>query len=221
MLMDLAFEQVAMQPKRRVHFDAFMLETHARLRRARKREQGDPIEPVAAQIADEARLLCFDEMQVGNPADAMILSRLFGKLIERGGESRDHLQPAAARPLQGWAQPRAVRAVHRADRTSNAGGRGQWPDRLSARSPRRCRGVARAQRPRSDGGACPRHSSSSPIIRSRTAPRCRRRRSTSAAAARSMCPRASRAWRSSRSSACAASRAAPPIISPSRGASTP
>jgi len=61
-----------------------MLETHARLRKARESEEGDPIEPVADEIAEEARLLCFDEMQVTNPADAMILSRLFGKLIEAG-----------------------------------------------------------------------------------------------------------------------------------------
>jgi len=84
MLMDLAFEQIGVRPKRRVHFHAFMIETHGRLRKARQREEGDPIEPVAEQIADEAKLLCFDEMQVTNPADAMILSRLFGKLLERG-----------------------------------------------------------------------------------------------------------------------------------------
>ncbi len=84
MLMDLAFDQLAILPKRRVHFHEFMLETHSRLRRARESEEGDPIEPVAEQIADEARLLCFDEMQVNNPADAMILSRLFDKLIAAG-----------------------------------------------------------------------------------------------------------------------------------------
>jgi cell division protein ZapE len=84
MLMDLAFENIDIGPKRRVHFHEFMLETHARLRKARQSEDGDPIEPVAEEIADEARLLCFDEMQVTNPADAMILSRLFGKLLEAG-----------------------------------------------------------------------------------------------------------------------------------------
>jgi cell division protein ZapE len=61
-----------------------MLETHARLRAARENEEGDPIEPVAEAIAAEAKLLCFDEMQVTNPADAMILSRLFGKLVDEG-----------------------------------------------------------------------------------------------------------------------------------------
>ena len=84
MLMDLAFEQIAIEPKRRVHFHEFMIETHARLRKARESEEGDPIEPVAEEIAQEAKLLAFDEMQVTNPADAMILSRLFGKLLEQG-----------------------------------------------------------------------------------------------------------------------------------------
>jgi cell division protein ZapE len=84
MLMDLAFEHIDVEPRRRVHFDAFMLEIHARLRKARETEEGDPIEPVAEQIGDEAKLLCFDEMQVTNPADAMILSRLFGRLLEQG-----------------------------------------------------------------------------------------------------------------------------------------
>jgi cell division protein ZapE len=84
MLMDLAFAHIAVEPKRRVHFHEFMLETHERLRKARESEAGDPIEPVAEAIAAEARLLCFDEMQVNNPADAMILSRLFGKLLAEG-----------------------------------------------------------------------------------------------------------------------------------------
>jgi cell division protein ZapE len=84
MLMDLAFARIDAHPKRRVHFHVFMLETDARLRRIRQGEEGDPIEAVAEEIADEARLLAFDEMQVTNPADAMILSRLFGKLLERG-----------------------------------------------------------------------------------------------------------------------------------------
>jgi len=84
MLMDLAFAHIPVEPKRRVHFLEFMLETHERLRLAREREEGDPIEPVAKQIAATAKLLCFDEMQVTNPADAMILSRLFEKLLAEG-----------------------------------------------------------------------------------------------------------------------------------------
>jgi cell division protein ZapE len=84
MLMDLAYEQIAVRPKRRVHFHAFMLETHAQLREKRSDEEGDPLERVAEDIADEVKLLCFDEMVVNNPADAMILSRLFEDLLERG-----------------------------------------------------------------------------------------------------------------------------------------
>ena len=84
MLMDLAYTSITAEPKRRVHFHAFMLETHKRLKAARKDEEGDPVEDVAETIAEEARLLAFDEMQVTNPADAMILSRLFEKLLVRG-----------------------------------------------------------------------------------------------------------------------------------------
>ena len=84
MLMDLAYDEIDVEPKRRVHFHAFMLETHARLRDKRKDEEGDPLERVAEDIADEAKLLCFDEMVVNNPADAMILSRLSEHLIARG-----------------------------------------------------------------------------------------------------------------------------------------
>ena len=83
MLMDLAFASIGVEPKRRVHFHAFMLDTHRRLRQARSSEEGDPLEEVAEAIADEAKLLAFDEMQVTNPADAMILSRLFEKLLAR------------------------------------------------------------------------------------------------------------------------------------------
>jgi cell division protein ZapE len=84
MLMDLAFEAIAFQPKRRVHFHEFMIEVHQRLRAERAREQGDPIRPVARALAAEAKLLAFDEMVINNSADAMILSRLFGQLLEAG-----------------------------------------------------------------------------------------------------------------------------------------
>jgi cell division protein ZapE len=61
-----------------------MLDIHQRLRAARATEEGDPIAQVAESVAEEARLLCFDEMHVNNAADAMILSRVFTALLEEG-----------------------------------------------------------------------------------------------------------------------------------------
>ncbi|KUO56156.1 MAG: ATPase [Alphaproteobacteria bacterium BRH_c36] len=84
MLMDLFFDEVAFEPKLRQHFHAFMAGVHDRIGRARKALSGDPIPIVAAQIAQEARLLCFDELHVTDIADAMILGRLFAVLFERG-----------------------------------------------------------------------------------------------------------------------------------------
>jgi cell division protein ZapE len=84
MLMDLFYDHVPIDRKRRVHFAEFMLEVHGRIAVERRKEQGDPIAPVAAALADEARLLAFDEMMVTNSPDAMILSRLFTALIEAG-----------------------------------------------------------------------------------------------------------------------------------------
>ena len=84
MLMDLFFDSVQIQRKRRAHFHEFMLDIHARLKVEREKEKGDPIPPVVAALADEARLLCFDEMVVNNMADAAIMSRLFTGLIAAG-----------------------------------------------------------------------------------------------------------------------------------------
>jgi cell division protein ZapE len=98
MLMDMFFAAAPIARKRRVHFNAFMVETHARIHewreldahaRARRpeyvREAGDdPIAPVAHAIANEATLLCFDEFQVTDVADALILGRLFEQLFARG-----------------------------------------------------------------------------------------------------------------------------------------
>ena len=74
MLMDLFHDSLEIRRKRRVHFHAFMLEVHARLREERKKEAGDPILPVAARSAPDIRCLAFDEMVVNNSADAMIMS---------------------------------------------------------------------------------------------------------------------------------------------------
>jgi cell division protein ZapE len=84
MLMDLAFDNISVEPKRRTHFHAFMLEVHERLREARKSENGDPVIRVAHDIAEEVKFLAFDEMMVTNAADAMIMSRLFTAMIDEG-----------------------------------------------------------------------------------------------------------------------------------------
>ena len=83
MLMDLFFDTVQFTPKRRIHFHEFMAETHDRIGIARKKVDGDPLPFVANGIADEAQLLCFDELHVTDIADAMILGRLFKGLFDR------------------------------------------------------------------------------------------------------------------------------------------
>jgi cell division protein ZapE len=84
MLMDLFFACVRFGPKQRSHFHEFMADVHERIAKARQEVDGDPIPHVAAGIAAEAGLLCFDEMQVTDIADAMILGRLFKHLFELG-----------------------------------------------------------------------------------------------------------------------------------------
>jgi cell division protein ZapE len=90
MLMDLFYETAKVEKKRRAHFHEFMADVQDRLVQARhaikegKLKDGDPIAPVAGELAEEALLLCFDEFHVNDIADAMILSRLFERLFERG-----------------------------------------------------------------------------------------------------------------------------------------
>jgi cell division protein ZapE len=98
-LMDMFYGSVTGVTKRRVHFNAFMAETHQRIHEWRhlspheksrrpeflRKAGDDPIAPVAKRILLEATLICLDEFQVGDVADAMILGRLFEKLFSFGG----------------------------------------------------------------------------------------------------------------------------------------
>jgi cell division protein ZapE len=84
MLMDLFIAETDSPAKRRVHFHAFMQDIHRGMHEARKKGVDDPLEPVADAIIREVRLLAFDEMQISDITDAMIVGRLFEKLFVAG-----------------------------------------------------------------------------------------------------------------------------------------
>ena len=84
MLMDLFHDAVGIRQKRRVHFHAFMQEVQAGLHAARQEGVSDPVRPVAEGIVKDVRLLSFDEMQIGDITDAMIVGRLFQQLFDAG-----------------------------------------------------------------------------------------------------------------------------------------
>ncbi len=98
LLMDIFFNNTPVAPKRRTHFHEFMLDVHDRIAdwrvsdgQTKRRHKGrnrqsldDPMPPVARDIAETARVLCFDEFQVTDIADAMILGRLFEALFAEG-----------------------------------------------------------------------------------------------------------------------------------------
>jgi protein AFG1 len=83
MLMDTFYANDVVQydpitmKRMRCDFNEFMLDVHHRIHAYKKEHpQADPIPPVAAALSQEARLLCFDEMQIPDIADAMIIKRI-------------------------------------------------------------------------------------------------------------------------------------------------
>jgi cell division protein ZapE len=84
MLMDLFFQAAPVKHKRRVHFHAFMQEVHAELHKLRQKKAADPVATLAKKIGKDTRLLCFDELQATDVADASLLYRLFSGLFEAG-----------------------------------------------------------------------------------------------------------------------------------------
>ena len=84
MLMDLFFHATDIAAKRRVHFHAFMQEIHHGMHQARQSGVEDALDPVAERIIRDTRLLAFDEMQITDITDAMIVGRLFEKLFAAG-----------------------------------------------------------------------------------------------------------------------------------------
>ena len=83
LLLDLFFSSLEV-PARRVHFHRFMQEVHARLEELRLRQVENPLERIAADLAADVRVLCFDELFVSDIADAMLLAGLLTGLIEHG-----------------------------------------------------------------------------------------------------------------------------------------
>ncbi len=82
MLMALFFDACPIKEKRRVHFNAFMLEVHSFIHHYKQQNNKDALTALAEKISGSVCLLCFDEFHVTDIADAMILGRLFSKLFE-------------------------------------------------------------------------------------------------------------------------------------------
>ncbi|KAK5582220.1 hypothetical protein RB653_003803 [Dictyostelium firmibasis] len=86
-LMDLFYNTIDIEKKKRIHFHHFMLDVHKRIhkwRQMKKPDEDDPIPPLSRELVKESWLLCFDEFQVTDVSDAMILKRLFSHMFDLG-----------------------------------------------------------------------------------------------------------------------------------------
>ncbi|KAK3253211.1 hypothetical protein CYMTET_37527 [Cymbomonas tetramitiformis] len=84
MVMDLFYHCIDSDQKRRVHFHEYMLDVHRRIHKLRNSGTGDPLVEIAKETARQSPLLCFDEFQVTDVADAMILKRLLEVMTDAG-----------------------------------------------------------------------------------------------------------------------------------------
>ena len=84
MLMDLFYQNLPLEKKRRVHFHAFMQDIHSAMNKIRKDGVKDPLRLVVQDLVKQLDLLCFDEMQITDITDAMLVGRLFEILCDHG-----------------------------------------------------------------------------------------------------------------------------------------
>ena len=84
MIMNLFFQSLDFSEKRRVHFHEFMLEFHQKTKKIRTFKNKDPVKIICNDLSKEIKVLCFDEFQIVDITDAMIVGRLFEELISTG-----------------------------------------------------------------------------------------------------------------------------------------
>ena len=153
MLMDLFFAAAPVERKRRVHFHAFMQEMHAGIAAARAQGVTDPVRPVADAVADQATLLCFDEMQITDITDAMLVGRLFERLFERGVVVVTTSNRAPDALYKDGLNRNLFLPFIAHDQGAARGARARERDRPPARPAEGRRGLPRAARAGGDGGA--------------------------------------------------------------------
>jgi cell division protein ZapE len=82
MIMNLFFDSIEIAGKLKIHFHEFMLSFHKKVEALRKKHVKDPILKVAQELADKYKVICLDELQINNIADAMVVGRLFEALFK-------------------------------------------------------------------------------------------------------------------------------------------